>query len=172
MALSYLTLALISSRGRTSPLLSAWRVATPCAPTFRCHFVYAKRTKASSVLAPMHIHELWVWERFPKLRPAMAMTSVPNSADNGDVPRASRWHDIHKVLDPGFAHAVFMTSKGFEWRPYRSNYWVCGHGEHDGDAAEATTMLSFARRLVVSRVGPVRTQCCLLCPLDGLARSH
>jgi hypothetical protein len=31
------------------------------------------------------------------------------------------WHDTHRALDPWFAHAVFMTPKEFEWRPYKSS---------------------------------------------------
>ena len=112
-ALSGSTLAPTSSQGRYSPLPSSWRAATACAPAFHRHFIYAKRTEAPSVSAPMHILQLWVWERFPELRPAMAMASILDYADDGDVPRASRWHDAHWALDPRFFHAVFMTPKEF-----------------------------------------------------------
>jgi hypothetical protein len=81
--------------------------ATACVPAFHRHFIYAKRTEAPLVLAPMHILQLWVWERFPELRPALAMAGVLDSAD---VTRASRWHDVHKALDLGFAHAVYDPS--------------------------------------------------------------
>ncbi|XP_066329007.1 uncharacterized protein [Miscanthus floridulus] len=129
------------------PIAAAWSEATTCAPAFHCRFVYAKRTEVPLVLAPMHILQLWVSERFPD-RLAMAMVSVPDSVDGGDVPRASRWHDVHKAMDPGFAHAVFTAPKEFEWRPYGNSLWVCDHGVHDGDVAGARALLSFARRLV------------------------
>jgi hypothetical protein len=58
-------------------------------PTFHRHFIYAKRTEAPLVSAPMDIHQLWVWERFPELRPAMVMAGVLDSANDGDVPRTS-----------------------------------------------------------------------------------
>jgi len=52
---------------------------------------------------------------------------------------------------------VFTPPKEFEWRPYGSSYWVCGHGVHDGDAAGARAPLSFARRLVAGGgVGGIR----------------
>jgi hypothetical protein len=105
----------------------------------------------------MHILQLLVWECFPELRPAMAMASASESADDGGVPRASQWHSVHKALDLGFAHAVFMASKEFEWRPYGSSYWVCSHGVRGGDAAGARALLSFARRLVAGGgVGGIR----------------
>lgn len=64
----------------------------------------------------MHIL-LWVWERFPELRPAMAMASIPDFADDGDVPRSSWWHDVDKMRNSGFAHEVLTTLKEFERRP-------------------------------------------------------
>ncbi|RLN42304.1 hypothetical protein C2845_PM01G36710 [Panicum miliaceum] len=87
----------------------------------RRHFVWAKRTEALSVSAPMHILQLWVWERFPELRPS-APACIPDSA-GGDVPvpRAARWHDVAgRALDPGYLHAVLAAPKVFEWRPYGS----------------------------------------------------
>ncbi|XP_025791614.1 uncharacterized protein LOC112872777 [Panicum hallii] len=88
----------------------------------RRHFVWAKRTEAPSVSAPMHILQLWVWERFPELRPS-APAGIPDSAGGGDVPvpRAARWHDVAgRALDPGYLHAVLAAPKVFEWRPYGS----------------------------------------------------
>jgi hypothetical protein len=116
--------------------------ATACVPAFHRHFIYAKRTEVPLVLAPMHILQLWV-------------------LDSADVTRASLWHDVHKALDLGFAHAVYTAPKEFEWRPFGSSYWLCGHGVHDGDAAAARALLSFARRLVAGGgVGRAHTPCC------------
>ena len=78
---------------------------------FHRHFIYIKRTKAPLVSALMHILHLRVWDRFPELCPALVMASILDSADDGDVPRASRWHDVHKALDPWFAHAVYTAPK-------------------------------------------------------------
>jgi hypothetical protein len=88
-ALSDSISALTSSQGRYSPLPSSWGAATAFAPAFHHHFVYAKQTESPSVSAPMHILQLLVWECFPELRPAMAMASASESADDGGVPRAS-----------------------------------------------------------------------------------
>jgi hypothetical protein len=84
-----------------------------------------------------------------------SLLRAPGSAiqlDSADVPRASWWHDVHNALDPGFAPAVFTAPKEFEWRPYGSSYWVCGHGVHDGDVVGARATLSFARRVVAGGV--------------------
>jgi hypothetical protein len=78
-----LTSSLISSRGRSSPLPSAWRAAIACAPAFHRHFVYTKRTEAPSVSALMHILQLWVWEHFPAPRPAIVMASVDGTMPTG-----------------------------------------------------------------------------------------
>lgn len=123
------TLAPTSSLWMSSPLLFTWCMAIASMPVFHLRFVYAKRTEMPSVSAPMHILQLCVWERFPELRPAMA--SVSESVDDGGTPRASRWHNVYKALDLGFAHAVLMASKEYEWRPYGSSYWC---------AAMASTM--------------------------------
>jgi hypothetical protein len=92
----------------------------------------------------MHILQLWVSKRFPELHLAMVMASVLDSADDGDVTRASRWHDVHKAVDPGLAHTVVTAPKEFKWRPYGNSIWVCDHGVHDGDVAGAMALLSFA----------------------------
>ncbi|XP_066313121.1 uncharacterized protein [Miscanthus floridulus] len=112
------------------------------------HFIHSKRTEAPTVSAPMHILQLWVWERFPELRPAtVATASVPADATDGEdvmlLPRAAQWHDVHRALDPGYARAVFTAPKEFEWRPYGSSFWVRRRG-HGGARAPLS---SFARCL-------------------------
>jgi hypothetical protein len=52
MELSDSTLAPTFSRGRNSPLTSAWHVATTYVSVFHRRFVFAKRTEVPSVLAP------------------------------------------------------------------------------------------------------------------------
>ncbi|CAL4934477.1 unnamed protein product [Urochloa decumbens] len=84
-----------------------------------------KRTGAAapSISAPtMHILKLWVWERFPELRPATAASLIPVPAAAGnddDVPRAVLWHDVvGEALEPSYVRAVLAAPKKFEWRPY------------------------------------------------------
>jgi hypothetical protein len=109
------------------------------------HFIHSQTTEAPSVSAPMHILQLWVWERFPELRPATAATaSVSADSTVGEdvmlLPRAARWHDVHRALD--HARAVFTAPKEFQWRPYGSSFCVRRRG-HGG----ARAPLSFARCL-------------------------
>ncbi|OEL14602.1 hypothetical protein BAE44_0024379 [Dichanthelium oligosanthes] len=66
----------------------------------------------------MHILQLWVWERFPELRPEMASSPAP---DVSGVPRVARWHNIRNVLDTRYVYRVLMSPKEFEWRPYGSS---------------------------------------------------
>ncbi|KAF0921642.1 hypothetical protein E2562_011389 [Oryza meyeriana var. granulata] len=61
-------------------------------------FDVVRPQEAFQMRAPMHILLLWVWERFPELRPDMASTTPGTDARR--VPRATRWHDVHKALDP------------------------------------------------------------------------
>ncbi|RLN16241.1 hypothetical protein C2845_PM02G08850 [Panicum miliaceum] len=97
----------------------------------RRHFVWAKRTEAPSVSAPMHILQLWVWERFAELRPS-APAGIPESAGGGDVPvpRAARWHDVAGgALDPGYLHAVLAAPKdGAVLRKVLAPVRARGHG--------------------------------------------
>ncbi|CAL4917645.1 unnamed protein product [Urochloa decumbens] len=68
-----------------------------------------KRTGAAapSISAPtMQILQLWVWERFPELRPATAAAGIVDEVVGGEA------------LEPGYIRAVFAAPKKFEWRPY------------------------------------------------------
>nr|CAB3499105.1 unnamed protein product [Digitaria exilis] len=67
--------------------------------------------------APMHILQLWVWERFPQLRPELASSPAPG---DHDISRIARWHDVVKRFSSKHVHAVFMSPEEFEWRPYGS----------------------------------------------------
>nr|CAB3499106.1 unnamed protein product [Digitaria exilis] len=85
------------------------------------HFVWERRTDPPSVSSPMHILQLWVWERFPELRLRPSPASIPGSSSSGGaavVPRAARWHDVGKEVEPGYVQAVFKAPGRFEWRPY------------------------------------------------------
>ncbi|KAE8771788.1 hypothetical protein D1007_56293 [Hordeum vulgare] len=100
--------------------------------------------------APLHILQLWVWERFPELRPAI-------NSHGGDpgMPRAAKWHDIRKPLDPGYIHAVFMSPEEFIWRPYGGTSFAlpqepqgtCGRWVHCHEVATSKELQSFAQCL-------------------------
>ncbi|VAI37209.1 unnamed protein product [Triticum turgidum subsp. durum] len=97
--------------------------------------------------APLHILQLWVWERFPELRPA-----INSHGGDPSMPRATKWHNIRNPLDPGYIHAVFMSPEEFKWRPYggssfalpqgRSGCWV-----HCHEVATSKGLQSFAQCL-------------------------
>ncbi|CAM0943963.1 unnamed protein product [Alopecurus aequalis] len=99
--------------------------------------------------APLHILQLWVLARFPKLRPEMAAIVDPLARRQ---PWAARWHEVHKENDPRYVHAVFMSPGEFEWRPYgcssfapppeKACSWV-----HGRDIARSKQLLSFAQCL-------------------------
>uniref|UniRef100_A0A0D9VVR1 Aminotransferase-like plant mobile domain-containing protein n=1 Tax=Leersia perrieri TaxID=77586 RepID=A0A0D9VVR1_9ORYZ len=104
------------------------------------------------VRAPMHVLLLWVWERFPQLRPDMA--STPDTGT--DARRAllvARWHDAHKAFDDWYVHGVFMSPDKFDWRPYGSR--------------------SIALPPRKSKAGSwVRGHCILTCPLHGACANY
>ncbi|XP_037436317.1 uncharacterized protein LOC119303303 [Triticum dicoccoides] len=111
--------------------------------------------------APLHILQLWVWERFPELRP-----ETPNTASHGDdqgMPRAVKWHNIRNPLDPGYIHAVLMSPEEFEWRPYGGSSFALPQGKDGKDGcwvhchvvATSKELQSFA-------------QCLLPCELVGM----
>ncbi|GJN36859.1 hypothetical protein PR202_gb25758 [Eleusine coracana subsp. coracana] len=113
------------------------------------HFTSDKEDELFGVSAPMHILQLWIWEHFPELRPEMA-----NSPDPGNLgaPRAARWHDVSKPLNPKYVRAVFMSPMDFEWRPYGSSTFALppeasGCWVHGQDIAGSKALLSFARCL-------------------------
>ncbi|CAN6292875.1 unnamed protein product [Urochloa humidicola] len=109
------------------------------------------------VSSPMHILQLWVWERLPELRPKnMRFRRAPVTDQNiyapdvSGVPRVARWHDVRSVLDTRYVYRVLMSPKEFEWQPYGSSSvalqpetggcWVRGQ-----DITRSKALLSFAR---------------------------
>ncbi|RLN17265.1 uncharacterized protein C2845_PM02G08860 [Panicum miliaceum] len=102
------------------------------------------------VFAPMRILQLWVWERFPELRPEMAKSPAP---DINGVPRVARWHDARSVLDTRwYVYGVLMSPKEFEWRPYGSSSVAlqpktCGCWVRGPDITRSKALLSFTRCL-------------------------
>nr|XP_016451371.1 PREDICTED: uncharacterized protein LOC107776071 [Nicotiana tabacum] len=61
--------------------------------------------------APLHIVQLWAWERFPSL---LLKPSVINFGE----PRVARWHKVKKArcVDP--RSAIDSAAELFLWRPY------------------------------------------------------
>ncbi|RLN39213.1 uncharacterized protein C2845_PM01G36700 [Panicum miliaceum] len=114
------------------------------------HISSGKEKELFVASAPVHIVQLWVWERFPQLRPEPVSSPAPG---NHDMPRAARWHDVAKRFSSKHAHAVFMSPKEFEWRPYGSCSFFSLPPETGGswvrsqDIATSEALLSFARCL-------------------------
>uniref|UniRef100_A0ACD5XY85 Uncharacterized protein n=1 Tax=Avena sativa TaxID=4498 RepID=A0ACD5XY85_AVESA len=99
--------------------------------------------------APLHILQLWVWERFPELRPEIESTS---RRDDPGAPRAAQWHNVKKPLHPRYIHSVFMSPEEFDWRPYGSSSFALLQGKggcwvHGQDIAGSKELLSFAQCL-------------------------
>ncbi|CAL4925971.1 unnamed protein product [Urochloa decumbens] len=100
--------------------------------------------------APVHILQLWVWERFPQLRPEPVRSPAPGGHD---MPRAARWHDVVNRFSSKHVYAVFMSPKEFEWRPYGSCSFfglqpeIAGSWIRSQDITTSETLLSFARCL-------------------------
>lgn len=110
--------------------------------------------------APLHILQLWAWERFPELRPDRAATSAHATTDAATAtdghgappPWAARWHNARTELQPAHIHAVLMSPMEFEWRPYGSSGFALqldkvGIWIHGRDIARSRELLSFAHCL-------------------------
>ncbi|OMP12157.1 hypothetical protein CCACVL1_00097 [Corchorus capsularis] len=65
-----------------------------------------------NLYAPFQLVQLWLWERFPGLRP------MPNSIKHGE-PRVARWqwHRLQKNVDDMKLDIGFAGTE-FQWRPY------------------------------------------------------
>uniref|UniRef100_A0ACD5ZWW8 Uncharacterized protein n=2 Tax=Avena sativa TaxID=4498 RepID=A0ACD5ZWW8_AVESA len=108
-----------------------------------------KRCQPFVAWAPLHILQLWVFARFPELRPEMATTLDPVARRQ---PWAARWHEVQKEIDPMYLHAVIMSPREFQWRPYGTSSfapatenacsWVHGRA-----IARSKQLLSFAQCL-------------------------
>uniref|UniRef100_A0A0E0MX03 Aminotransferase-like plant mobile domain-containing protein n=1 Tax=Oryza rufipogon TaxID=4529 RepID=A0A0E0MX03_ORYRU len=104
--------------------------------------------------APLHVVQLWAWERFPELRPDKAATSAHATADGHGAPPpwAARWHNARTELQPAHIHAVLMSPMEFEWRPYGSSGFAlqldkAGIWIHGRDIVRSRELLSFAHCL-------------------------
>ncbi|KAE8704358.1 E3 ubiquitin-protein ligase ATL31-like [Hibiscus syriacus] len=98
--------------------------------------------------SPLQLVQVWVWERFPGLRPRPR----PNSIDNGE-PRLALWHHL-KCKVPDVRSVLDSAKESFEWCPYVNDV------EFYGDTAKWISvdlslddeLLSFARILRASEL--------------------
>nr|ABA96975.1 expressed protein [Oryza sativa Japonica Group] len=121
----------------------------------KCHLASSTKWRHPFVAwAPLHVVQLWAWERFPELRPDKAATSAHATADGHGAPPpwAARWHNARTELQPAHIHAVLMSPMEFEWRPYGSSGFALqldkvGIWIHGRDIARSRELLSFAHCL-------------------------
>ncbi|XP_062186910.1 uncharacterized protein LOC133890527 isoform X2 [Phragmites australis] len=68
-----------------------------------------------SLYAPLYILQLWMWERFPALRPGRA-----NPVRDGE-PMTARWHDLSRKLSPTLIREALSSGDNFVWQPYATS---------------------------------------------------
>ncbi|WVZ61448.1 hypothetical protein U9M48_011317 [Paspalum notatum var. saurae] len=64
------------------------------------------------IYSPIYILQLWMWERFPALRPAR-----DNQLLGDAEPVAARWHDLGTRLNPRLVREVLSSGDNFLWHP-------------------------------------------------------
>jgi hypothetical protein len=78
-----------------------------------------------SLYSPIYLLHLWIWERFPKLRPGRE-----NLLGDGE-PMAARWHDLSRKANPTLIREVLSSRDNFLWRLpcvtalKKYSGWVC-----------------------------------------------
>ncbi|XP_034585255.1 uncharacterized protein [Setaria viridis] len=78
-----------------------------------------------SLYSPLYLLHLWIWERFPALRPGRE-----NLLGDGE-PMAARWHDLSRKANPTLIREVLNSRDNFLWQlPYATalkkySGWVC-----------------------------------------------
>ncbi|OEL13767.1 hypothetical protein BAE44_0025213, partial [Dichanthelium oligosanthes] len=78
-----------------------------------------------SIYSPLYILHIWMWERFPALRPGR-----DNPLGDGE-PIAARWHDLSRKVNPTLIREVLSSRNNFLWQlPYATalkkySGWVC-----------------------------------------------
>ena len=106
-----------------------------------------------SLLAPLQFVQVWVWERFPALRPS------PEPIQFGE-PRVARWHKTRGCRVENVGVALDTAGASFQWRPYvravnnwdfpgfyrEREEWVSMDSNFDQN------LLAFARFLRVSKL--------------------
>ncbi|WCJ32883.1 Aminotransferase-like plant mobile domain family protein [Euphorbia peplus] len=67
---------------------------------------------ALTLCSPLHLVQLWAWERFPAFQP------FPNVINNGD-PRSALWKSLKKVSKfESVISDLDSAAEGFHWQPY------------------------------------------------------
>ncbi|KAJ8425236.1 hypothetical protein Cgig2_014335 [Carnegiea gigantea] len=61
--------------------------------------------------APLHLVQVWAWERFPEFRPN------PNAIEYGE-PRLARWHAVNESENGNVRPMLQSAGDSFKWRPY------------------------------------------------------
>lgn len=61
--------------------------------------------------APMHLVQIWGWERFPSLRP------IPNLIEHGE-PRMARWNKAKRAGIENVGSVIDSSGDSFQWRPF------------------------------------------------------
>lgn len=111
-----------------------------------------------AVWSPMNIVQMWLWERFPALRPNSKSVLGP------DMPRALRWHITGKIMNLSAIMDILASPDGFRWRPYaveelatecRPFFYMNDGGWFVSDVTKDEELQSFA-------------QCLRACELVGL----
>ncbi|XP_062197297.1 protein MAIN-LIKE 2-like [Phragmites australis] len=110
--------------------------------TLKCH-LSSRKEETYMMRAPLNVLQLWVWERFPALRP-----EIVSSLDGHHFPRAARWDNVQTRLDPSTVREELESPTQFEWMPYRSRNlarlhergWVSGD-----DIVRSKELQSYAR---------------------------
>ncbi|KNA06585.1 hypothetical protein SOVF_179650 [Spinacia oleracea] len=64
-----------------------------------------------TVWAPLHLVQVWAWERFPEFRPN------PSLIEFGE-PRLARWHGVNEDEIGNVRPLLQSAGNSFEWRPY------------------------------------------------------
>ncbi|XP_042495192.1 uncharacterized protein LOC122074424 [Macadamia integrifolia] len=86
--------------------------------------VYIANSASFTVWSPFQLLQLWIWERFPLLRP----NDSPNPLLQGE-PRVGRWHKcsskVRFKLKLPHVRSILKQIDNFKWRPYVSdvNNW-------------------------------------------------
>ncbi|KAK4439833.1 protein MAINTENANCE OF MERISTEMS [Sesamum alatum] len=66
------------------------------------------------VSAPLALVQVWIWERFPSLRP------MPNPVGRNE-PRLARWHNLKKSGTEDILFKIDTAAGNFQWRPYATS---------------------------------------------------
>ncbi|XP_074310133.1 uncharacterized protein LOC141645847 isoform X2 [Silene latifolia] len=64
------------------------------------------------LVAPLHLVQLWAWERFPRLAPIPRMLTIGE-------PRLARWEGV-RIRYKGLKTELDLAGETFRWRPYPS----------------------------------------------------